>query len=107
MAAATVTVGIPTFNRAPMLEQAIESVLAQTFTGFRLVISDNASTDATTDLVRSFDDGRIEYLRSERNVGATANLNRLIGLADTEFLVLLPDDDLPAWSCCDDLARSA
>lgn len=94
MAAVTVTVGIPTFNRAPMLAQAIESVLAQTFTGFRIVISDNASTDTTADLVRSFDDRRIEYVRSERNVGAVANLNRLIGLADTEFLVLLPDDDL-------------
>ncbi|HEX5194070.1 MAG TPA: glycosyltransferase family 2 protein [Solirubrobacteraceae bacterium] len=94
MAAVTVTVGIPTFNRAPMLAQAMESVLAQTFTGFRLIISDNASTDATPDVVRSFDDRRIEYVRSERNVGAIANLNRLIGLADTDFLVLLPDDDL-------------
>lgn len=89
-----VTVGIPTFNRAPLLAQAIESVLSQTFTGFRLLVSDNASTDATPDVVRSFGDERIEYLRSERNVGAIANLNRLIALADTEFLVLLPDDDV-------------
>jgi hypothetical protein len=94
VATVTVTVGIPTFNRARLLAQTIESVLSQTFTGFRLVISDNASTDATPELVRSFDDDRIEYLRSERNVGAIANQNRLIALADTEFLVLLPDDDV-------------
>jgi hypothetical protein len=89
-----VTVGIPTFNRAGMLAGAIESVLSQTFTSFRLVISDNASSDATPELVRSFRDERIEYVRSDRNIGALANLNRLIDLADTEFLVLLPDDDL-------------
>jgi Glycosyl transferase family 2 len=94
MAAVNVTVGIPTFNRAPLLAQAIESVLSQTLTCFRLVISDNASTDATPEVVRSFADERIEYLRSDCNVGAIGNLNRLIGLADTEFLVLLPDDDV-------------
>ena len=91
---ATVTVGIPTFNRAPLLAKTIESVLSQTFTDFCLVISDNASTDATPDVVRSFADERIDYARSDRNVGALANFNRLIALAQTEFLVLLPDDDI-------------
>lgn len=94
MSAVKVTVGIPTFNRAGLLRESIESVLAQTFTSFRLIVSDNASDDQTTDVVRSFSDERIHYLRSECNVGAIGNLNRLIGLADTEFLVLLPDDDV-------------
>lgn len=94
MADVTVTVGIPTFNRAALLAETIESVRSQTFTDFRLVISDNASTDATSEVVRSFGDERIKYVRSERNVGALANFNRLIALAGTEFLVLLPDDDI-------------
>jgi len=94
MSAARVTVGIPTFNRARLLAESIQSVLAQTYTNFSLIVSDNASDDDTEDVVRSFNDPRIRYLRSERNVGAIENLNRLIALAETEYLVLLPDDDV-------------
>jgi glycosyltransferase involved in cell wall biosynthesis len=94
MSATKLTVGIPTFNRAGLLREAIESVLAQTFTNFRLIVSDNASDDDTPHVVRAFSDERIDYVRSERNVGAIGNLNRLIALAETEFLVLLPDDDV-------------
>jgi glycosyltransferase involved in cell wall biosynthesis len=88
------TVGIPTFNRAGWLRESIESVLAQTFADFRLIVSDNASEDDTPEVVRSFDDDRIHYVRSQRNVGSIGNFNRLIALAETEFLVLLPDDDV-------------
>jgi glycosyltransferase involved in cell wall biosynthesis len=94
MSATRVTVGIPTFNRAEWLGGAIQSVLAQTFTNFRLIVSDNASDDATPDVVRSFSDSRIDYVRSERNIGPAGNFNRLIALAKTEFFVLLPDDDV-------------
>src|SRR5690242_9857238 len=94
MSAPKLTVGIPTFNRARWLREAIESVLGQTFTGYRLIVSDNASEDDTPDVVRSFGDERINYVRSEVNVGAVGNLNRLIALANTEFLLLLPDDDV-------------
>jgi glycosyltransferase involved in cell wall biosynthesis len=94
MSTAKVTVGIPTFNRAGWLRETVESVLAQTFTNFRLIVRDNASDDATPDVVRSFSDDRIQYVRSERNIGAIGNFNRLAALADTDFLVLLPDDDI-------------
>jgi glycosyltransferase involved in cell wall biosynthesis len=90
---AKVTVGIPTFNRAHWLRESIESVLAQSYTRFHIIVSDNASTDETPDVVRSFGDRRITYLRSEHNIGSVANVNRLIGLADTEYVVILPDDD--------------
>ena len=90
---ANVTVGIPTYNRPQWLREAIESVLAQSYTRFRIIVSDNASTDETPDVVRSFGDRRITYVRSERNVGPVANMNRLIGLADTKYFVILPDDD--------------
>ena len=70
VSATKLTVGIPTFNRAAWLRESIESVLAQTFTSFRLIVSDNASDDDTPEVVRSFGDERIDYVRSERNVGA-------------------------------------
>jgi len=94
MSTMRVTVGIPTFNRAGMLRGAIESVLAQTFTSFRLLVSDNASDDETPEVVRSFDDDRIRYVRSEQNIGPAGNFRRLLELAETEFLLILPDDDI-------------
>ena len=89
-----VTVGIPTFNRARWLRETMDSVLSQSFTNFRLIVSDNASEDDTPDVVRSFNDDRIDYVRSELNIGAIENFNRLIELTDTDYFVLLPDDDV-------------
>jgi len=93
MDGARITVGIPTFNRADLLSQAIESVLEQTYRNFRLIVSDNASTDETRELVASVSDPRLEYVRAETNIGMIGNFNRVIELAETEFLMLLPDDD--------------
>src|ERR1044072_3039777 len=88
-----ITVGIPTFNRADLLSQAIASVLEQTYPNFRLIVSDNASTDETQALVASVSDPRLQYVRAETNIGMIGNFNRVIELAETEFLMLLPDDD--------------
>jgi glycosyltransferase involved in cell wall biosynthesis len=89
-----VTVGIPTYNRAEMLRASIDSVLSQPRSDVRLIVCDNASTDDTAEVVASFDDSRLSYVRSDVNVGMIGNYNRVIGLAETELLVLLPDDDL-------------
>jgi hypothetical protein len=91
---AKVTVGIATYNRADRLRHTVESVLAQSFGDFRLVISDNASDDDTAEVVASIVDERLDYRRADVNVGAMGNFNLLIGLAETEFLMLLPDDDV-------------
>jgi glycosyltransferase involved in cell wall biosynthesis len=58
-----------------------------------LVVSDNASDDDTASVVASFRDPRLVYRPLERNIGRPANTNRLIELAETEFVVLLADDD--------------
>jgi glycosyltransferase involved in cell wall biosynthesis len=89
-----VTVGIPTFNRSKMLVESIRSVLAQSYKEFQLVVSDNASTDDTADVVRSFGDERIVYSRSESNIGLTPNFNRVIELSRTPYVAILSDDDL-------------
>ena len=94
MSVTKLTVGIPTFNRARWLRETIESVLAQTFTDFRLIVSDNASDDDTPEIVRSFNDGRIDYVRCELNIGRAGNFSRIIGLADTDFVTLVADDDI-------------
>jgi glycosyltransferase involved in cell wall biosynthesis len=89
-----VSVCIPTYNRARMLRESISSVLAQTFSDFELIVSDNASEDDTESLVRSFKDKRIRYARNRRNVGPRENMNRSLHLSRGKYIAFLPDDDL-------------
>jgi glycosyltransferase involved in cell wall biosynthesis len=89
-----VTIGIPTYNRSRLLAESMKSVLAQSRGDFVLLISDNASDDDTEAVVASFDDPRIRYSRSATNIGMDPNFNRVLELTETEYVVLLPDDDL-------------
>lgn len=94
MADPIVTVCIPTYNRASLLKETIESVLLQTFHDFTLLIVDNASEDATEAVVGSFDDSRINYVRNAQNIGLRGNWNRCLTLARGQYISILPDDDL-------------
>ena len=89
-----VSVIIPTYNRAEYLKQAIESVLAQTYTHFELLILDNCSPDHTPEVVAQFSDPRIKYLRHQCNIGSSANWTYGIYLAKGSFLSFLADDDI-------------
>ena len=90
---ARVAVCIPTYNRSGYLRQAIESVLGQTFGDSAILVSDNASTDDTAEVVASFDDPRLSYVRLEQNVGWLGNFNASLERIDAEYAVLLGDDD--------------
>ncbi|MEW6246148.1 MAG: glycosyltransferase [Nitrospirota bacterium] len=89
-----VSVCLPTYNRSKMLREAVASVLSQTLHNFELIVSDNASEDDTEEVVRSFKDPRIVYMRNSRNIGMTANINKCFATAKGEFIALCPDDDL-------------
>jgi glycosyltransferase involved in cell wall biosynthesis len=91
--AADVTVAIPTRNRSGLLRNAIESVLGQTYDRFEVLVSDNASEDDTAAVVASFDDPRLIHHPVEEMISRPANFNRAFELADTEFVLLLSDDD--------------
>src|SRR5262245_47369265 len=71
-----VTIVIPTFNRSELLRTSLGSVLSQDHSDFRVIVLDNASSDATEAVVQSFASLRVTYIRNERNIGMTANLNR-------------------------------
>lgn len=88
-----VSVCIPTFNRRGYLTEAVESVLAQSFGDFELVISDNASTDDTAEAVMAFGDPRIRYFRNDRNIGAPANWLNAVANAVGRYCVIIGDDD--------------
>ncbi len=91
---ARVTVFIPTYNRAGLLPHAIAGVLAQTYDDFRLIVSDNASTDETPNVVASFDDPRLEYVRQPENLGLLGNHNWFLERVESDYALILPDDDL-------------
>jgi glycosyltransferase involved in cell wall biosynthesis len=87
-----VSVIIPTYNRAKLLSEAIESVLNQTFGDFELIIVDDGSTDDTAAVVAGYPDRRIHYHRQEKQEkGATRN--RGVALSRGEFITFLDDDD--------------
>jgi glycosyltransferase involved in cell wall biosynthesis len=93
MSTSRVTIVIPTYNRANLLREAIESALAQTYHNFIILISDNASTDNTPEVVASFKDPRIQYHRQTHNIGLTANWQYVFSKITTEFVAPLADDD--------------
>jgi hypothetical protein len=88
-----VTVLIPTYNRAHWLGGAIDSVLAQTHRDFHLVVSDNASTDATREVVARYHDPRLTYVRRETNCGLNEHYNSWFQRVESEYLFIVPDDD--------------
>ena len=90
-----VTVLVPTYNRAASLRRAIDSVLAQTHRDLELLISDNASEDDTAILCEAYEraDPRVKYVRQPVNITPVPNFNWLLSHADTEFVLMLADDD--------------
>jgi len=89
----TVTVIIPTYNRAALLPRAIASVRAQTHRPAELIVVDDASADETEAVVRGLADPSIRYIRHERNQGQCAALNTGIRAATGRFVSFLDSDD--------------
>ena len=90
----TVSILIPTYNRAEHLRAAISSAIQQTYDDLEILVLDDASTDATPRVVDSFDDPRIEDIRHEENLGPNRNWRSGIRAAEGEFFCFLPDDDV-------------
>jgi glycosyltransferase involved in cell wall biosynthesis len=88
-----ITVVITTYNRASLLIESIKSVLNQTFSDFELVIVDDHSSDNTPDLVKSFQDSRIRYIRHDENKGLAASRNTGLRYARGKYIAYLDDDD--------------
>lgn len=90
------SVCVPVYNGEVYLRAALDSILAQTFRDCEVVISDNASTDATPEICKQYAarDPRIRYSRNETNIGANPNFNRLVRLARAPYFKLANADDL-------------
>jgi glycosyltransferase involved in cell wall biosynthesis len=90
-----VSVIIPTYNRAYLVTDAIDSVLNQTYKNFELLVVDDYSTDNTKDVVETYSDSRIKYLINTRKKGAQGARNTGLYAANGEWVAMLDSDD--AW----------
>ncbi len=95
-----VSIGLPVYNGDRFLKDALDSILAQTFDDFELIISDNASTDNTQEICRAYvaQDPRVRYRRNAQNLGASWNFNRVFALSIGEYFKWAAHDDICAPS---------
>jgi len=96
-----VSVLLTSYNREKYIAASIESVLAQTFEDFELLITDNQSTDASVDIARAYErlDSRVRVIVNERNLGQFGNRNRAAAHARGEFLKYHDSDDIMYSHC--------
>lgn len=89
-----VSVVVPTFNRSKLLEETIESILAQTYTNIEVIVVDNMSVDDTENYVINCGDPRVRYFRNPN--GGIISVNRNFGIKKSlgQFIALCDDDDL-------------
>ncbi|TCS90119.1 glycosyltransferase involved in cell wall biosynthesis [Anseongella ginsenosidimutans] len=85
---------MPVYNARKHVREAIESILGQTYTEFEFLIIDDGSTDATPEIVCSYTDPRIRFIRNEENRGVSAVLNQGIGLASSGLIARMDADDI-------------
>jgi glycosyltransferase involved in cell wall biosynthesis len=84
---------VPTYNRAETLGEALDTIRAQSYEDFELVVVDNNSTDNTEELVHNIRDKRLRYVRNPENVGLIRNQNRCIEEARGDIIAIYHDHD--------------
>ncbi len=91
----SVSIIMPSYNTAKFISGSIESVLAQTYSDWELIIVDDCSTDNTDEVVKPFlSDSRIKYIKNEKNSGAAVSRNRALREAKGKWIAFLDSDDL-------------
>lgn len=90
-----VSIIMPSFNTGKYIDKAIESVLAQTYVNWELIIVDDCSIDNTDEVVEKYiNDKRIRYLKNDNNSGAAVSRNRALTEAKGKWIAFLDSDDL-------------
>ncbi|WP_405324068.1 glycosyltransferase family 2 protein [Fibrobacter sp.] len=88
-----ISIVLPSYNRARIISNAIESILRQTYRDFELIVVDDGSTDNTEEVVRAFNDDRIVYVK-QKNAGACVARNNGIAHARGEYIAFQDSDDI-------------
>ena len=95
---------IPTYNRADLLQQCIESILSQTYKNVEIIVIDDASTDNTENVINSKFKGRVKYYKNNVNRGVAYSRNRGLTYANGKYIGLLDSDDLLLEPHCVEMA---
>jgi glycosyltransferase involved in cell wall biosynthesis len=94
MSAPAISIVLPAYNCSWYLAQTIDSLLAQTCANFELLIINDGSSDDTEEIIQSYADPRIQYIKNETNKGLIYTLNRGIGLAQGSYIARMDADDI-------------
>ncbi len=91
----SMSIGMPVYNGARYLREALNSLINQTYHDFELIISDNASTDGTREICEAYEkqDSRIRYIRQDKNIGALQNFQFVLNRAQGEYFMWAAADD--------------
>jgi len=89
-----ISVLMSVYNGEKFLKEAIDSVVNQTFRDFEFIIIDDASTDSSANIIKSYQDDRIFYFGNEKNLGLTKSLNKALAFAKGEFIARIDYDDI-------------
>lgn len=100
-----VSIVLPTYKRAGVLPHAIRSVLGQTYPNWELIVVDDNSPDNTPEVVKSFSDARIRYVRNEPNLKLPRALNKGFSLARGDYLTWTSDDNLFAGNAIEKMVK--
>src|SRR5712671_2407131 len=84
---------VPCYKLAHLLPQCVNSILAQTYKNFEILIMDNCSPDNTPEVAASFNDPRVKHIRNETNLGHVRNFNKVINMARGKYVGLISPDD--------------
>lgn len=89
-----ISVIMPAYNAEKYIAEAIDSILGQTFGDFEFIILNDCSKDRTEEIILSYSDSRIVYLKNEKNMGVAATLNRGLSVARGEYIARMDADDI-------------
>jgi glycosyltransferase involved in cell wall biosynthesis len=90
-----ITIGLPAYNGEKTIKKTIDAVLSQTVTNFKLIISDDKSTDSTPQICREYEkkDNRVKYIQKNKNEGWIENFRSLAKKSNTKYFVWISNDD--------------
>lgn len=89
-----ISIIMPVYNAAPFLKEAVESILNQSFRDFELIVVDDASTDASLEILLSYDDPRIVVLKNVMNIGNYPSRNKGMSVAKGKYICVMDADDM-------------
>ena len=89
-----VSIIIPVYNAHDYITECIESIINQTHTSIEIIIIDDASTDDSLEIVRSFNDIRLRIIRNEKNLGLATSVNNAIKISQGAFIARMDADDI-------------